>query len=56
MTPEERFQHERRAFRDWIAGKDECELQHLTDDIRLRQAYLQSIKPENIIKGLTVEE
>jgi hypothetical protein len=52
MTPQQRFKFQRDAFRIFIADKDERELEHLMDDIKLRMAYLKSINPVNIIKGL----
>lgn len=52
LSESERFKHERDAFRIWISGKGEKELVLLMDDIKLRQDYLENIKPENIIKNL----
>lgn len=49
----------RKMFRRHLASANEQELEEirirveaLTEDIRLREVYLQSIKPENIIKGV----
>ena len=47
----ERFYNERRAFRTFIAEKNERELELLMDDIKLRKHYLKTLTPLRIIRG-----
>lgn len=52
MTPEEKFEFQRAAFRRFIADKTERQCELLINDLRLRIAYLRAINPVNIVQGL----
>lgn len=52
MTPEEKFEFQRAAFRRFVADKTERECELLINDLMLRIAYLRAINPVNIIQGL----
>lgn len=52
MTNDERFEHQREAFRWFLAGLDERQCELIQNDIQLRLYYLHNMTPEKIVKGL----
>lgn len=55
MNPDDVFQNQREAFRRFICGLTERQLEHLSDDIKLRLNYLENLKPEHIIERIMPE-
>lgn len=55
MTREERFAIERDIFRKFLTGFDENEVRAFLSDCADRCLYLARIRPESIIRDLTLE-